>query len=105
MYAHEHCWEVVQAKAQSLLEAFVEAAGITSGKMNNVGDVLPVVMAAQDLLADALAALDEPDRTDWLKEIIADLPREVTEIRAHVEAHPADCPRCAKRQQERANIQ
>ena len=103
LYVHDHCWEIIQARATSLNDTFREVAKV--GQLQTEGDVLAIAIAAGELLAEALANLSEPDRSEWLEKALSFLPDRVTKMRAMMEAHPVDCPHCARRQQERANVQ
>jgi hypothetical protein len=104
MYIHERCWDQTEAKARSFLEAFLEVAGADTGNLNE-GDVLAIALAAANLTAEALANFPEPDRSEWTERIVSGMAAQATEIRRKMEAHPPDCPHCARRQVERENVQ
>ncbi len=109
MHIHEACEAKLEAQAGSLLQAFKEVirSGVEGAGRDrlDMSDILMIALAAEQLLYEALANFPEGDREDWIQGISANLPSNVAEVRHEMDAHPADCPHCAQRQQERGNIQ
>jgi len=104
MHVHTHCKEIILARASSLRQEFKKLAGVGTDKMNEQG-VIAMAFASADLLAETIANLPEPDRSEWIDNVVSNLAKRVAALRELMEVHPADCPHCAKRRQERANVQ